>query len=136
MKKILLVTLFSAVSTFAVQAQERPREGSCLTQGTAVFRGVPESRTDIIPSVHRQMTGLGLMAVNNNCSVVITCVADPALGSEGKKIRDRMCSAVRYTMPLYETRRNMRSPISKSYTVVKENADEQWQAGTIYVTLR
>jgi len=109
---------------------------ACETAGTMRFDGIAERRADIVPSVHRQLSGLGRLAVRGSCEVVITCVVDDALGSDAKKIRDRKCTATRQAIAMFERRSKVRSQLQRTYKMEKPKPSGEWAAGQIYVTLK
>lgn len=125
-----IISLTAFVSP-AAQAQE-----VCATPGTVAFFGLAEERGDIVPSVHRQLSGLGRMALRGNCAVEITCVSDESLGADYKKIRDRQCSAARSAMVQFERRSDVRSQIQKLFKMNKVGVGKGWAAGAVYVTLK
>ena len=133
-KMIIAASLLTIVG---LSAQAMADEAICATPGSVIFDGIPESRDDIIPSEHRQISGLGRLAFVNHCSVVVTCVSDPSFGEEAKSIRDRTCAAVRSTLSAFESRNSVRSRIARSsYSIVKVPAGPKWAAGTVTIRLK
>ena len=116
----------------AVQAQE----AACSSPGSMVFSGLSERRVDIVPSVHRQLSGLGRLAAVNNCSVLITCAADPAKGTEANAIRNRQCSAARQAIGMFERRSDVRRKLTDTYEIQRVAAGKGAAAGQVIVTLR
>jgi len=136
MKKMFALGVVVGCGFLTGQVQAEEGERLCATPGSAVFHSIPERREDILPSVHKQLAGLGRLAAKGGCSIVVTCVADPALGDDSKKVRDRQCAAAKSALARYEGRWRLRNAIAKAYSVKKVNAGDEWQAGAVYVTLR
>jgi hypothetical protein len=126
-----------ALAAFLLFSMAAQAQGACATPGTAAFQGLGENRLKIVPSVHRQLSSFGRMAVEGGCSVVLTCVADPARGAAGLKIRDRQCNAARAAMTMFEKRSKVRRTLSETFEQVKVDvAGVNQAAGTVYVTLQ
>ena len=106
MKAALVALIVATGSAFAGAAQAQ--EAVCSSPGWMVFSGLAERRADIVPSVHRQLSGLGRLAAANNCSIVITCAADPANGKDANSIRNRQCSAARQAITMFDRRSDVR----------------------------
>jgi hypothetical protein len=135
MQKTLLLALVALVGMAFVGAA-KAQEAACSTPGSITFTGLAERRADIVPSVHRQLSGLGRLAATNNCSVVITCAADPANGKDANSIRNRQCSAARQAMGMFERRGGaIRSKITSAYEVKRVGAGKGILNGAVVVTL-
>lgn len=140
--KIVVVGLSLMVATpYTYSQQARAQEvqsanSSCATPGTVVFPNVADKRSDLLPSVHKQLSSLGRLAASNNCSVVLTCVSDPSLGEERLKKRDAMCNAAKAAMSMYETRGFARKIIQDGISIEKRGADSNLQPASVYVSLQ
>jgi len=128
--------LGSLILTAGLMASVTGAAAACETTGTVRLDGIAERRADIVPSVHRQLSGIGRLALRDNCQIVITCVTDEALGADARKIRDRKCSATRAAITMFEKRAKVRSVLQKTYKMTKPKPSAEWAAGGIYITLQ
>jgi hypothetical protein len=133
MKRLLIVTLL-VTATFGGQASGQ--ESLCTTPGTAVFRDVPQTRIEILPSVHKEMSGIGRLAHANGCSIRVICVNDAPTEGNQISVTNRACYAARGAIIAYEENSTRRRALTDNIKVVKVNASSTWQAGTLYVELR
>lgn len=109
--------------------------GASGTQVMFTLTDIPASRRDLLPSTHRSISILGLMAKSGNCAITITCVAESEARTD-KQARDRQCNTVRNTVVRYETRSNVRRRLTKEINVVKLNRPSGgMHASHVYVTL-
>jgi hypothetical protein len=127
-----LVVAASASLSVGTQAQEV----ACSSSGSMVFNGLAERRAEIVPSVHRQLSGLGRLAAANNCSIIITCASDPANGKDANSIRNRQCSAARQAIGMFERRSDVRRTLTDSYEIQRVSAGKGAAAGQVIVTLQ
>lgn len=114
-----------------VMAQEPT---TCLTPGSVVFEDFPSSRGDIVPSVHRQLSGIGRAAQLNGCKIEIICVRDPR-AEDPRKDADRMCNAARQATARFENRSTQRREIEKAYKVSKRDPGGRWIPREVHLTL-
>lgn len=134
LKSALVALVVAAGSVFAGTAQAQ--EAVCSSPGSMAFNGLAERRADIVPSVHKQLSGLGRLAAVNNCSIVITCAADPANGKDANTIRNRTCSAARQAISMFESNRDARRKLADSYEIQRASAGKGAAAGQVVVTLK
>lgn len=131
----LLMLAGWAGMTSTAQAQANGCPGAPGTASVYAFDGLPTSRGDIKPSVHRSLSILGMVASRNNCTITVTCVAKNT-SSNGIKARDRQCTAARFAVVRYETRTTVRSRISSEIELIKlDGAQGGFNSGSVYVTL-
>lgn len=134
MKAALVALAVAMGSAFAGGAHAQ--EAVCSSPGSMEFNGLAERRAQILPSVHRQLSGLGRLAAMHNCSVVITCASDPANGKDANSIRSRQCSAARQAIGMFERRSDVRRKLTGSYEMQRVSPGEGAAAGQVVVTLK
>lgn len=108
----------------------------CQSPGTVEFVGFPETRADILPSTHRQLSGLGRLAEQNSCTVVVSCVADQSDGDDWKKVRERRCVAARQAVVRFKGTGAAARTLLESIKFDRRDPSGAWQAGAVYVTLK
>lgn len=134
MKAAFVALVLATGCAFAGAAQAQ--EAACTSPGSMAFNGLAERRADIVPSVHRQLSGLGRLAAANNCSIVITCASDPANGKDANTIRNRTCSAARQAITMFERRSDVRRKLTDAYEIQRVAAGKGAAAGQVVVTLK
>lgn len=88
----LLATMGLGAGISGVQAQEAA--STCATPGSATLTGVPMSRTEILPSQQRVITGYGRAARNGGCKIDLVCIATDS-GEAAREAARSQCVAVR-----------------------------------------
>lgn len=134
MRLLLVASIVSALGAVAGAAQAQ--EVACSSPGSVVFTGLAERRVDMVPSVHRELAGLGRLAQANNCSILITCASDPINGDGANKIRNRQCIAARQAIGMFEQRRDIRNKLTETYEMERVYAGKGAAAGQVIVTLK
>lgn len=133
--KVALLALVLAMGSASVGAAQA-QEALCSSPGSMAFNGLAERRADIVPSVHKQLAGLGRLAAVSNCSVVITCAGDPVNGKDANSIRNRQCSAARQALAMFQSSRDARRKLTDSYEIQRVSAGKGVAAGQVVVTLK
>lgn len=140
------LALTLAIGTFAVAAIALP--GAAAAQGagdacpgpagsvyTYAFNGIPSASADLVPSVRRSISILGMRANNHDCSIRITCVSG-SKEREARRTMDRQCSVTRGAVFAYERRSMTRDRLRTELDIVKMTSPgDGFSAGLVYVSL-
>lgn len=135
-RSILCAAAGAALFIMAGTGFAAAQEGSCATPGTVRFTDFAASRADIVPSVHRQLSGLGRLAQQSGCQIFVTCVLNPSDGGDQKKARMARCNAARQALASFEPRGAIRSALTRSYKPRNVEPSSTHLPGAVYVTLQ
>lgn len=131
------LTLASMAMSTAASAQDTADAcpGAPGTGVTYAFDGIPSVSAEMLPSVRRSMSILGLRAKNHDCAVRITCVS-PTKDREDRRTMDRQCTTARNAVFAYERRSTVRNRLRAEADLVKMTSPSGgFAAGRVYVTL-
>lgn len=108
-------------------------EAGCSTPGTMALSGIPTVRAEVLPSVAKNLAGIGRAAAVNNCTIEVTCVF---AARDERQNSNRQCNVVSASMVSFESRPAVRSGIRSEITTNTVAASGNMTAGMVYVTLR
>jgi hypothetical protein len=97
MTRSSIFAVLIAVCVFGISAEARAQQiggAACSTPGTAVLANVAPAKADLLPSLSREITGLGRQAVAGNCLVELVCVAQDR-SDAARDIASKQCVVVR-----------------------------------------
>lgn len=131
------ITFASLAMTGAASAQSSTDAcpGEPGTVYTYAFDGIPTASDELLPSVRRSISILGLRANTHDCGLRITCVST-STDREAKRAMDRQCSVTRGALFAYERRSNVRERLREELDLVKMTTPgDGFTAGRVYVSL-
>lgn len=109
--------------------------GAAGAAQTYAFDGIPTTSDELLPSVRRSISILGIRADRSDCALRITCVS-PSNDRDERRTRDRQCSVTRSAIFAYERRANVRDRLREELDIVKLTGPSGgFSAGRVYVTL-
>ena len=122
-------------TTALAQSSTDACPGAAGTAQTYAFDSIPTTSDELLPSVRRSISILGMRADRSDCALRITCVS-PSNGREERRTRDRQCSVTRGALFAYERRAMVRDRLREELDIVKITGPSGgFSAGRVYVTL-
>lgn len=107
--------------------------------GTYAFPDLPMSRNDILPSVKRQFSAIGLAVKMRGCeSISLTCVYQAGAGGKARDNSKAQCTSASILLAAYETRAKVRVRLRSEMEIqnLRRPDATSLAAGTVYVTVR
>jgi hypothetical protein len=134
-KRIAVTIIFGLICGGANISGTLGQESTaCPSPGTMIVRDAASSRADIIPSLHKQLAGIGRFAAQNGCNISLVCVRDPSKPDPVKFV-DQMCRSVRDAIAYFEPRRDVRRTIYQAYKTSKRNPGGAFLANDVHITV-
>ena len=129
-KTITFFALLAAMTCAPAVASQAQEVGgaACATPGTVMLSGIPTKRSELVPSVGREISGYGRQAQVSNCLIELVCVATDS-SDAARDIASKQCVVVRDQL--------VRSDFKKdNIDTSRKNPGNGRVAGMVYFTVK